>query len=250
MSSPTFCSGRARPAPPQTPRDELLINSQRESRKGVCKSRRSNLLSSSSQRRGIPPLSKNRLAFALCSTDPQFLPPPPKRTEDPEQRAPNTSHPRSCSWTPLHGKSQARHDCQPQGKLQSQAISQLKFPISTSPIKWSSNLLDNLLTTAEERTFLRSMMPITETPNDAAALDPRRESVPETPQLTPSMRGCSNFLENVLTTSEERTFLRSMMPVEGTPGKGASVNPGYEKGHEVLKIYPFSSLHRSNISPS
>ncbi|KAJ5205103.1 uncharacterized protein N7498_005982 [Penicillium cinerascens] len=95
------------------------------------------------------------------------------------------------------------------------AMPWLQPSASTPSMEKCSSLLDNFLTTAEERMFLRNMMP-----------------------MTPSMQRCSNLLDNLLTTAEERTLLRNMMPRTAFPSETSNMQPEVERSLEDPKCTP------------
>lgn len=199
------------------------MNSRRAPRGGVEKSGRSDSSSSTSKRRVTHPLSKKELVIALGGIDLQFLLPRTQMTESPEQRSrvvlcdstSSSSHPESCSTPPILSEQKAYGYRPQQRESLPQAMPWLQSPASTPSTQRCSNFLDNILTTTEERTFLRNMM-----------------------YTTQSRQRCSDFLDNILTTAEERTFLRCEMSVTAFPSEKGTTQPETESGPQAPKYTP------------
>ena len=190
------------------------MSSRRASRGGVRKSGHSNSWSSASRKRVTRPLSKRELIIALGGIDLQFLLPCLQSTEDPELRiqlvfrnpASSLSHPEFFSTPPVMSDQQTCV-CQPeQRESLPQATSSTQLSTSKPSMQRCSNLLDNLLTTTEERTFLRSMMPAIATPAEDALVNPGSESEPEVLEPTPLFVAPSQVEYNPSVNAPESWF--------------------------------------------
>ncbi|KAJ5218102.1 uncharacterized protein N7498_000201 [Penicillium cinerascens] len=193
MNAPACHSRQARASPSPSPRGEAIMSSRRASCGGIRKCGRSNSRSSVSKQQVALSLSKKELIIALGGIDPQFPFPCLQSNEDPEQRsrvvfrdpASSLSHPGFFSTPPVM-RDQQTGVCQPeQRKLLPQATSSIQSSTSKPSMQRCSNFLDNVLTTAEERAFLRSMMPTIATPAEDALVKPGSESGPEALEPTP-----------------------------------------------------------------
>lgn len=169
------------------------MSSRRVSRGGIKKSDRSNSWSSASKQRVTPPNSRKELVIALGGIDLQFQLPCLQSTRDPKHRiqvvfrdpASSLSHPEYFPTPPVLSDQQAcvrqpeQHESLPQG------TSSIQSSTSKPSMQRCSNFLDNILTTAEERTFLRSMMPTVAVPAEDAIVNPGSESRTEALEPTP-----------------------------------------------------------------
>ena len=168
------------------------MDSRRVSRGGVGRSGRSDPSSLTPRRRVTRPLSKKDPVIALGGVDLQFLSLRPQRTENPEQRSRVVLHDSTSSSpylepcsTPAILSKQQTFDYRPQRESLTQAMPWLQPPASTPFLQRCSNFLDNILTTAEERAFLRGMMPETAFPSENCTMHPEIESGSEASKCMP-----------------------------------------------------------------
>ena len=193
MDAPESYSRQTRAIPSPSSSAETIMRSRIASRGGVRKSGCSNSWSCASKQRVAPPLSKKELILALGGIDLQFLLPCIQSTEDPELRiqvlfrnpVSSLPYPEFFS-TPTVMSDQQTCICQPDRRESlPEETSSIQFTPSKPSMQRCSNLLDNLLMTGEERTFLRSMMPTIATPAEEALVNPGSESRPEALEPTP-----------------------------------------------------------------
>ncbi|KAJ5815462.1 hypothetical protein N7474_007239 [Penicillium riverlandense] len=169
------------------------MDPRRVSRGGVEKPVRSDPSSFTPKRPVTLPLSKKEPVIALGGIDLQLLLPHPQLTENLEQRSravlrdSTTSSPQLESWStpPILSKRQAFGYRPHEREYWARAMPWLQLPASTPSMQSCSNLLDNILTTAEERSFLRGMMPETAFPSENRTIQPETESGSEASKCMP-----------------------------------------------------------------
>lgn len=206
MNAPACHARQACAIPSPSPREEAIMSSRRAPHGGVRKSGRSNSWSSASKQQVALSLSKKELIIVLGGINLQFLLPCLQSTEDPEQRIQVVFHDPASS------------------------LSHPEF-FSTSPVM------------SDQQTCVCQI-------EQRESLPPATSSI-QSSTYKPSMQRCSNFLDNVLTTAEERSFLRSMMPTIATPAEDALVNPRSESGPEALEPTPlFVAPSQVEYNPS